>query len=377
MEKVLPTVPGSAGGFEGKPLSPPAAEAVKTNARALPGETPATRRGVIPVDKPTVPTEGDWNPLFNGKDLTGWTIDTGPRNSWRVDDGNLVVTGPGDWKQSGFVLNDREVSNFILRFEFQPSPGSNSGVTFRATPDEFIGRFAQPLQIELLDRDVPDIKNGSFIWSTSIRVSDMLPPDRPVELLPGGSWNRAEVELNGDSLRVTINGNRVLTTDLNRLADRPDANPALKRRAGHIGFQSLAGTVRFRKIELKEQPPTAAEAVKTNAPVLPGKTPATRRRGGGTGKADIAAPFRVATNGLAGRQFIDPLRFGPDPYYWANEPRDPAPWANGDAFAELTSRATLVYPRLPVSRYVCEVELTVHTGGHIKVCLGDPTTAAK
>ena len=48
------------------------------------------------VDKPTVPTEGDWIPLFNGKDLTGWSIDAGLGNSWRVDDGNLVVTGPGD-----------------------------------------------------------------------------------------------------------------------------------------------------------------------------------------------------------------------------------------------------------------------------------------
>ena len=26
----------------------------------------------------------------------------------------------------------------------------------------------------------------------------MLPPDRPVELLPGGSWNRAEIEVQGD-----------------------------------------------------------------------------------------------------------------------------------------------------------------------------------
>ena len=146
------------------------------------------------------------------------------------------------------MLNDREVSNFILLVRVPAftrlEPRRDLS---RATPGEFVKDWPIPSQIELLDRDPPDIKNGSLIWSTSIRVGDMLPPDRPFELLPGGSWNRAEVELHGDSLRVTINGNRILTTDLNRLADRPDANPALKRRAGRIGFQSLTGTVRFRQ----------------------------------------------------------------------------------------------------------------------------------
>jgi formylglycine-generating enzyme required for sulfatase activity/serine/threonine protein kinase len=83
-----------------------------------------------------------------------------------------------------------------------------------------------------------------------------------------------------------------------------------------------------------------------------------------------ARPFRVAANGLAGKQFIDPITFGPDPY-WGGEPANPAPWITGDAFARLTSRATLVYPRLPISRYVCEFELTVHTRGRMKLLLGD------
>src|SRR5207302_5094267 len=110
--------------------------------------------------------------------------------------------------------------------------------------------------------------------------------------------------------------------------------------------QSLAG---------KPPAPPAVEAVRPGRPIPPG-------------------PFRVATNGLAGRQFIDPIRIGPDDWLM-NEPGTAAAWATRDAFARLTTRAALGYPRLPVSRYVCEVELTVHKGCEIQFGLGDPSNA--
>jgi serine/threonine protein kinase/formylglycine-generating enzyme required for sulfatase activity len=126
----------------------------------------------------------------------------------------------------------------------------------------------------------------------------------------------------------------------------------------------------------KPPAPPAADAVKTSARALPGKTPATRRRGGGTGKADIAAPFRVATNGLADRQFIDPLSSWPDPHAF-NRPDTMERWATPNDFAQLTTRAALVYPTLPVSRYVCEVEVTSGASGGMKFSLGDAENACQ
>jgi formylglycine-generating enzyme required for sulfatase activity len=121
--------------------------------------------------------------------------------------------------------------------------------------------------------------------------------------------------------------------------------------------------------------PPAAEAVKTTARALPGKAQAARRRGGGTAKTDPTVPFRVATNGLAGRQFIDPITFGPEPFGF-DEPGTAVPWAASDAFARLRTKETLGYPRLPISRYVCEVELTVHKCGRMTFLLGDPWRAS-
>src|SRR5262249_10244179 len=55
-----------------------------------------------------------WTPLFNGKDLSGWTVDSGERGSWRVENGDLVADGTGDATRSGYLLSDRDYSHFRL-----------------------------------------------------------------------------------------------------------------------------------------------------------------------------------------------------------------------------------------------------------------------
>ena len=115
--------------------------------------------------------------LFNGKDLNGWVADSGPKDSWRIENESLVVTGPGDYRESGFLLTDRDYSDFELRFDFQAAPGSNSGVAFWARPGERFGGIPHHPQIELFDADKGKIKNGSFIWSRNIGVDAILAPD--------------------------------------------------------------------------------------------------------------------------------------------------------------------------------------------------------
>ena len=124
-------------------------------------------------------------------------------------------------------------------------------MTFRALPGEFAGKPAHPLQVELLDRDGP-VRNGSLSWSTSEESGMALPPDWPVELKPAGSWNTVEITVQDEWLRMSVNGKVALIADLGELADRPGANPALRRRSGRIGFQAHTGTVRFRNIAITE-----------------------------------------------------------------------------------------------------------------------------
>jgi formylglycine-generating enzyme required for sulfatase activity/serine/threonine protein kinase/FKBP-type peptidyl-prolyl cis-trans isomerase len=195
-------------------------------------------------------------PLFNGKNLDGWSIDSGTGQSWTVDaEGGLVVRGPSHWKQSGFLLTNKEFSEFVLKFDFVPSPHANSGVVFWAQPGELFDGIPHQPQLELLDADRPNIKNGSFIWSKSTQVRDILPPYQSVELKPFGSWNTVRLEVRREVLHFSINEREVFRSDnLKLLAERPSAHPSLKRRTGRIGLQSHTGTVRFRNIEIHELP---------------------------------------------------------------------------------------------------------------------------
>ena len=195
------------------------------------------------------PREG-FSRIFNGTDLSGWTVDSGPKDGWTVEGGALTAKGPGDYRKAGFLLSDRDYGDFRLRFEYQASPGANSGVTFRARPGEFEGAVAHPLQIELFDRDHPDLKNGTFFWSTSFRAADTEPPARPAEMKPTGEWNAVELTVRGDVMAFAVNGREVQRARLDALAGRPGANPALGRRRGRIGFQCHTGTVRFRNVEI-------------------------------------------------------------------------------------------------------------------------------
>ncbi len=153
-----------------------------------------------------------------------------------------------------------------------------------------------------------------------------------------------------------------LKPDCPEVADRPSLTvtyipPVIGHSAGGAGGSSTIA------------PQSPSRAVVTN-PTMPPPAKATE-----PGKPIPPGPFRVATNGLAGRQFIDPITSWPDPHGF-NKPDTAVRWATRAAFARLTTRAALVHPQLPVSRYVCEVELNVNERGGMKFCLGDFWNAA-
>jgi hypothetical protein len=73
--------------------------------------------------------EPKWVPLFNGKDLTGWTIKIAKRplgenfaNTFRVEDGILKVNYDGYEKfdeQYGHLFTNLAYSHYILRLEYR------------------------------------------------------------------------------------------------------------------------------------------------------------------------------------------------------------------------------------------------------------------
>ena len=73
--------------------------------------------------------------LFNGKDLTGWSvdgtktyrIDGETKDVWTAQDGLIRCAGVG----YGFLRYDKSFSDFVLKLQFRASPNCNSGVGVR------------------------------------------------------------------------------------------------------------------------------------------------------------------------------------------------------------------------------------------------------
>ncbi|MGE4004171.1 MAG: DUF1080 domain-containing protein [Planctomycetaceae bacterium] len=61
--------------------------------------------------------------LFNGKDLTGWTVSD--KGLFKVEDGKIVANGP-----RSHCFTDKEFKNFEFRADVMTTPGSNSGIYF-------------------------------------------------------------------------------------------------------------------------------------------------------------------------------------------------------------------------------------------------------
>jgi hypothetical protein len=75
-------------------------------------------------------------------------------------------------------------------------------------------------------------------------------------LKPVGEWNSQEVYVNGDKIRITLNGTVIVDGDLkeatkNGTADHKE-HPGLKRTSGHIGFLGHGSLLWFRNIRIKE-----------------------------------------------------------------------------------------------------------------------------
>src|SRR5881296_1946335 len=79
-----------------------------------------------------LPAEEGFTPLFNGRNLDGWEIDTA--GIWQVRDGMVVGKTPG-LKYNDFLRTKKHYSDFILKLSFRLVNGvGNSGVQFRSKP---------------------------------------------------------------------------------------------------------------------------------------------------------------------------------------------------------------------------------------------------
>ncbi|MEI8018275.1 MAG: family 16 glycoside hydrolase [Schlesneria sp.] len=197
--------------------------------------------------------------IFNGRDLTGWTLD-GDQSNWKVDASRHVLTATG--KGSGWLLTNNEYAEFVLKLEYQTEEGSNSGVAILASP-------ADKEHLEVQIGQIAGWATGG-VWSDLANNVDagFIPVKQPAKEKSGDAWNSLEMNLHSGKLKIAVNGTEVLKLDVSELASRPNAYPAWKRTKGRIGLQSQKNAVRFRNIRVAEISPQNSSSEKWNSPAF-------------------------------------------------------------------------------------------------------------
>ncbi len=195
----------------------------------------------VHAEEPQAVEEG-FTALFNGTDLSGWT---GDLKGYQADNGILVC------KPGGNIYTDGEFSDFVYRFEFKLTPGANNGLGIRVEPGAHAAYDAMELQIldDTADK-YKDLKPYQYHGS----VYGIVAAKRGF-LKPVGEWNTQEVVAKGNHIKVTLNGEVIVDTDLKEATKdgMPDGkeHPGLLRPAGRIGFIGHGDVLYFRNIRVK------------------------------------------------------------------------------------------------------------------------------
>lgn len=170
--------------------------------------------------------EPQWQNLFNGKNLKGWTKLNGTAE-YKIQD-NAIVGVSKMGTPNTFLATDKMYDNFILEFEFKIDEGLNSGVQFRSNSlkDYRDGRVhGYQFEIDPSERawtgGIYDEARRGWLYPLTyntmkavvVKSDDsgecLYPPTyNPLaqKAFKKNEWNKGRIEAIGNSIRTWVNG---------------------------------------------------------------------------------------------------------------------------------------------------------------------------
>ena len=173
--------------------------------------------------------------LFNGKDLTGWTING--TEKWYVDNGELVCESGPD-KQYGYLSTNKQYKNFVLDLYFKLEANGNSGVFIRSGIE---GTKISGWQVEV----APAGLHTGGVYESYGRGWLIQPKPEDEKWLDSTGWNHMIITVNGDSVTSNLNGHQMVQIKDEKIGAG----------TGFIALQIHDGggiKVRWKKIRIKE-----------------------------------------------------------------------------------------------------------------------------
>jgi hypothetical protein len=214
---------------------------------------------------PAGAAEEGFTSLFDGKTLTGWTIDCLPKDkefgakAWTADQGTLLADTTGH-KEHFYILlaTDKEYGDFVLRLRFQVPRGvnGNSGIQIRSRYNPETGWMQGP-QVDL---DPPNPQNTGKLWNEGPGPHRWLSHEPAKDLKffyadEGDGWNDMEISAKGMRMKVSLNGVPTVDYDGSGVLDDELHKKANVGTRGVIGLQIHSYhelKLRFKDIRIKE-----------------------------------------------------------------------------------------------------------------------------
>lgn len=197
--------------------------------------------------------ESDFKPLFNGKDLSGWTRVNGT-GEFKVE-GDCIVGVGENVKNNTFLRTDKTYKDFDFRFEMKfDDLSGNSGMMFRGLQKPGKDGRVYGYQCEHdngKDRAwtaglYDEARRGWLVPKKGDPQAEKSFTEQGRKLMKWDDWNEIRIVCEGKHLRIWLNGEeRVDFTD-----DAEEFTPE-----GFFALQVHAGgscKVRWRNLRVKE-----------------------------------------------------------------------------------------------------------------------------
>lgn len=237
---------------------------------------------VIAASAPTTtlaappPGEG-WEPLFDGKNLTGWKVPEGDNGHWKVVDGVIDYDAQSEAKKDKNLWTEQSFGDFSLAIDWRFKRTTGLYPMPNVLPD---GSYELDDDGEVIKVERPNADSGIFVrgfpraqvnlWCWPIgsgevygyRNDKSMPPEVRAGVTPKvcadkpvGQWNTFILTMKGDRLSVELNGKKVL--DRAQLPGVSESGPIGLQH--HGGFNKKTGKwspasslVQFRNIYVKK-----------------------------------------------------------------------------------------------------------------------------
>jgi hypothetical protein len=142
-------------------------------------------------------SEDGFTTIFDGKTFTGWQASIDNTNTWKIEDGAFVASGP---TAHLFYMGDpKPFKNFELRVDVMTVPHSNGGIYFHtAYQEKGFPRAGIECQVNVSHTDW--IKTGSLYGLVNIGLT-------PAQ---DNKWWTQDIIVRGRTVTVKIDGKTVL-----------------------------------------------------------------------------------------------------------------------------------------------------------------------